>query len=134
MPEPARIAVTDAEIDAAIGRAREYAKYARNVVRASYSKVSDRVHLVLSDGATYTIPRRLLQGLNNAAESDLVRIRIIGGGSGLLWPILDVSHYVPALLQGVYGSEKWMTSLNKRRRTLMLVDAKRGSKRGRASF
>jgi len=50
MREPARIAVTDAEIDAAIVRAREYAKYDRIVVRASYSKTSDRLRLVLSDG------------------------------------------------------------------------------------
>lgn len=128
MPEPARIAVSDAEIDAAIGRAREYAKYSRAVVRASYSKVSDKVHLVLSDGATYTIPRRLLQGLSDATERELKRIRILGGGSGLLWPLLDASHYVPALLQGAYGSEKWMTSLYKQRGKLMLVNKKRDSK------
>lgn len=129
MPERARIAVTDAEIDAAIGRAREYAKYDRTVVKASYSKTSDRLRLVLSDGATYSIPRRLLQGLNNAAESELGRIQIISGGRGLLWPLIDASHYVPALLQGVYGSEKWMTSIYRQRRKLRLVNPRRESKR-----
>lgn len=129
MPEPVRVAVTDSEIDATMGRAREYAKYARRVVRATYSKATDSLRLVLDDGASYTVPRRLLQGLSNGSERELGRIQVLSGGTGLLWPLLDVAHYVPALLQGAYGSEKWMTSLYKKRRKLTLVDAKRDSKR-----
>jgi hypothetical protein len=123
MPEPVRVAVTDAEIDAAIGRAQEYAKYARKVVKATYSKTSRGLRLVLDDGVTCSIPRRLIQGLSEARDEELGRIQILSGGSGLLWPLLDVAHYVPALLQGVYGTEKWMTALYKRRRRLRIVDA-----------
>jgi hypothetical protein len=53
----------------------------------------------------------------------LNRIQILGEGTGLLWPILDVAHYVPALLEGVYGSEKWMAALYKQRRKPGLVKA-----------
>jgi hypothetical protein len=129
MTEPAKVLVTDAEIDAAIHQAREFEKYARSVAKASYSKLTDGVRLVFSDGATYTIPRPLLQGLGNASDRELGRIQILGGGNGLLWPLLDASHYVPALLQGVYGSERWMASLHKGRRRLRLVNAKRSLKR-----
>jgi predicted TPR repeat methyltransferase len=129
MPEPAQVAVTDAEIDAALGRARKYAKYDRRVLNATYSKATDRLRLVLDDGAIYTIPRRLIQGLAGAQEKELNRIQMLGGGTGLLWPFLDVAHYVPGLLQGVYGSEKWMTGLYKQRRNLRLVETTHSQKR-----
>lgn len=123
MPETARVAVSDADIDAALGRAREYAKYDRRVVKASSSKTTDRLRLVFDNGVIHAIPRRLIQGLADANEGDLSRIQILSDGTGLLWPVLEVAHDVPALLQGVYGSEKWMTNLCKQRRRLKLVDA-----------
>ena len=123
MPEPVRMVTTDAEIDAAIARARKYAKYDRRVLRATYSTATDRLRLVLDDGATYTLPRALIQGLGEAREKDLKRIQILGEGTGLLWPVLDVAHYVPGLLEGIYGSEKWMAALYKQRKRLNLVDA-----------
>jgi hypothetical protein len=129
MPEHAQVAVTEAEIDAALGRAREYAKYARKVVKATYSKTTNRLRLVLDDGVTCSIPRRLIQGLSGAQEKELSRIQVLSNGTGLLWPLLDVAHYVPGLLQGVYGSEKWMTALYKQRRKLRLVDATRNLER-----
>jgi|SRR5271157_5107446 len=121
MPETAQVAVTDAEIDAALGRARKYAKYDRRVLKATYSKMTDRLRLVLDDGAIYSIPRRLIQGLAGAKEKELSRIQILGGGTGLLWPFLDVAHHVPGLIQGVYGSEKWMMALYKQRRNRRLA-------------
>src|ERR1039458_7607013 len=110
MPESARVVTTDAEIDAAPGRARRDAKYGRRVVKATYSKTRDTLRLVLDDGVTCTIPCRLIQGLDGAGERSLKRIQILSDGTGLLWPLLDVAHYVPGLLEGVYGSEKWMTA------------------------
>lgn len=129
MPETAKLLVTDAEIDAALNRAREYEKYARRVVKATYSKSAGSVRMILNDGTIYTVPRRLIQGLSDATERELNRIQIIGNGTGLLWPLLDVAHYVPGMLQGVYGSEKWMATLQKQRRKLSLVDARRSAKR-----
>jgi len=129
MPEVIRVATADAEIDAALERAREYAKYDRRALKATYSKASERLRLVLDDGVTCSIPRRLIQGLAGAQEKELSRIQVLSDGTGLLWPLLDVAHYVPALLQGVYGSEKWMTALHKQRRKLKLVFTKRNAKR-----
>ncbi len=129
MPESRKIAVSDAEIDAAIARARRYAKYDQRVVKATYAKVSDRLRLVFENGVVLTVPRRLIQGLAEAEERELSRIQIVGDGTGLLWPLLEVSHYVPSLLQGVYGSDKWMASLQKQRRGLRLMDSLANSKR-----
>jgi hypothetical protein len=116
MPEPARVLTTDAEIDAAIQQARIYEKYDLHVVRAGYSERTDRFILELDNGATHTIPRKLMQGLVDAEAADLERIELLGRGTGLYWPALDVAHSVSGLLAGVYGSEKWMALLDKERR------------------
>jgi len=111
MPEAARVVTTDAEIDLAIKNAKAYEKYDRKAVRADFSKSADRLRLILDDGVICTIPRHLIQGLSSAQKKDLKPIQILGGGTGLLWPILDVAHSVQGLLSGVYGSARWMAQL-----------------------
>jgi hypothetical protein len=111
MPEIARVVTTDAEIDAAIEQARRLEKQDRRVVRASYSGGTDSILLLLENGVTLSIPRQLLQGLADANSSDLSNIELLGRGTGLYWPALDVAHLVSGLLAGVYGSAKWMKQL-----------------------
>jgi hypothetical protein len=108
MPEIAGVMTTDAEIDAAIEQTRRLEKQDRRVVRASYSGGTDSIILLLENGVTHSIPRRLLQGLADANPNDLNNIELLGGGTGLYWPALDVAHLVSGLLAGVYGSAKWM--------------------------
>jgi hypothetical protein len=62
-------------------------------------------------GVSYFIPRKLLQGLSIASNAELSRIEILGRGTGLYWPALDVSHSVSGLLAGIYGSPNWMNRL-----------------------
>jgi hypothetical protein len=106
------MASTDAEIDAAIEEARRLEKYDRRVVHASYSEGTDSILLLLEKGVTLSIPRRLLQGLSDASSGDLNQIELLGRGTGLYWPALDVAHLVSGLLEGVYGSAKWMEHLD----------------------
>jgi hypothetical protein len=131
MPDAVRVVVSDAEIDEALERGRRYAKYDRRVLKATYSKTTDNLRLALDDGSVTTIPRILIQGLLDASEKELKKIQILSDGTGLLWPLLDVAHYVPGLLGGVYGTEKWMTALFKQKKRLSLVD--KASRRRRES-
>jgi hypothetical protein len=112
MPEPAKVITTDAEIDAAIRQARVFQSYDRRVRRVTYSVRTDRFVLHMDNGTIHMIPRKLLQGLSESATPDLQRVELLGGGTGLYWPTLDVAHYVPGLLAGVYGSTKWMKRLD----------------------
>jgi hypothetical protein len=128
MPDAVRMVVTDAEIDAAIERGRHFAKYDRRVLRATYSTTTDRLRLALDDGSIVAIPRALIQGLSGAREGELKRIQILSDGTGLLWPLLDVAHYVPGLLGGVYGTEKWMSRLLKEKKRLRVVAKASGRK------
>jgi predicted TPR repeat methyltransferase len=111
MPEMVKVVTTDAEIDAAIQRARAFEKYDRRAVSATYSKHADVFLLQLQHGVTYSIPRRLIQGLRDAKVSDLQKIELLGNGTGIHWPSLDVGHSVHELLAGVFGSAQWMKQL-----------------------
>jgi len=112
VPETARVAITDAEIDQAIEQARQLEKFDRRVLRASYSEITESIVLILENGVTISIPRRLLQGLTEAGSLDLANIELLGRGTGLYWPSLDVAHLAEGLLDGIYGSAKWMERLN----------------------
>jgi predicted TPR repeat methyltransferase len=111
MPEIVKVTTTDEEIDAAIQQARIYEKYDRKVECATYSAGTDTFLLRMEHGVTYSIPRKLLQGLREANPDDLNKIELLGRGTGLYWPALDVAHSVSALLAGVFGSANWMTQL-----------------------
>ena len=111
MPETARVITTDEEIDVAIQQARIYEKFDRRVASATYSSKSDTFLLRLEHGVTYSVPRRLLQGLREADLSIVSNVEILGNGTGLYWPELDVAHSVSRLLAGVFGSANWMNQL-----------------------
>jgi hypothetical protein len=108
-----RVATTDREIDAAIRRAKSFEAGERRVLRAGYNVEENRIDMELSDGLRVSIPRSYLQGLQNAQAAEVSDVQIIGRGTGLHWPQLDVDHYVPGLLNRVFGTAKWMSDLGK---------------------
>ena len=110
----ARMITTDAEIDAAISQANLREDYRPHVVNAQYRVGGDAVVLTLATGVEVAIPRHLLQGLQEATPAELSNIEIEGPGSGLHWPALDIDHYVPSLLEGVFGTRQWMAELGRK--------------------
>jgi hypothetical protein len=110
----ARVIASDVEIDAAIARANERDVYRPYVVAASYREADDVVVLVLASGVWVAIPRQMLQGLEGAEPKALAQIEIEGPGTGLHWRALDVDHYVPALLAGVFGTRAWMAEIGRK--------------------
>lgn len=86
-------------------RAQRRAGYA---VSARYDRRSARVIVGLSTGVQVAFPPHLAEGLAEGSPSDLAQIEISPAGLGLHWPKLDADVYVPALLQGVFGSKSWM--------------------------
>jgi hypothetical protein len=64
----------------------------------------------LSNGLDVSFPAHEAEGLETATLEDLSRIEIDPPGFGLHFPTLDADLYVPALLQGVFGSERWMAA------------------------
>jgi uncharacterized protein (DUF433 family) len=84
------------------------------VVEALYDVPNHEVTIRFENGARMAFPRHLLEGLGNASPDQLQEIAISGPGTGLYWPQLDVGHYVRGLMDGVFGSRRWMQALGRK--------------------
>jgi hypothetical protein len=82
-------------------------------IKAEYNRKDDLVTLHFIDGIRVSIPRGKLQGLQDAKLSQVAKIELLGGGTGLHWPELDVDHYVPGLLNRVFGTARWMAEIGR---------------------
>lgn len=83
-------------------------RQAGHAVAARYDRPTSRIVVSLNTGVQVTFPPDVAEGLAGAAPDDLADIEISPAGLGLHWPKLDADVYVPALLQGVFGSKRWM--------------------------
>jgi hypothetical protein len=109
-----KVQVSGGRIDAAIARARQFEANDPRVIRVRYEAKEDLVSLYFADGIRISIPRMQLQGLERANQSQLSKIEIVGSGTGLHWPLLDVDHYVLGLLQHRFGTKRWMNEIGRR--------------------
>lgn len=98
------------EFDRANARAAERLTTTPTVVAVRYDPGTDRVIMRLSNSLEVSFPAHDVQGLEHATPADLSCIEIDPPGFGLHFPTLDADLYVPALLQGVFGSERWMAA------------------------
>lgn len=101
------MAITECELEQAEARMAE-TRAAGHAVSARYDRRRSRVVVALNTGVELTFPTRLAEGLADASPDSLAEIEVSPAGLGLHWPKLDADLYVPALLQGVFGSKKWM--------------------------
>jgi hypothetical protein len=90
---------------------RERIETSPRAIAARYDRRVARITVSLSNGLELAFPRRLAEGLADAKPADLAIIEITPTGLGLHWPKLDADLYLPALLQGVFGSPGWMAGL-----------------------
>jgi hypothetical protein len=100
--------ITDEDRVAAEARMKNELKNQSKAVRARYDRRVSRIVVSLDNGLELAFPPRLAQGLEDATPAELGVIEISPLGDGLHWPKLDADLYVPALLQGVFGSKSWM--------------------------
>jgi hypothetical protein len=100
--------ITDSDRLAAETRLRSELENQPKAVDARYDRRVSRVFIRLDTGLELAFPPRLAQGLEHATPTQLSTIEINALGDGLHWPAIDADLYVPALLQGVFGSKSWM--------------------------
>jgi hypothetical protein len=79
-------------------------------VAARYDSERDRVFIELSTGGEFAFPPHSAQELEAAKPADLDVIEISPSGFGLHFPKLDADLWLPALLEGVFGSKNWMAA------------------------
>jgi uncharacterized protein DUF2442 len=109
-----KVNVSSDQIDSAMERAREFEAYDPRVIRILYEAKEDLVTLYLADGLKVSIPQKQLQGLEGAHLSQLSKIEIVGNGTGLHWPLLDVDHDVLGLLRQRFGTNRWMNEIGRK--------------------
>jgi hypothetical protein len=69
--------------------------------------------ITLEGGCEFAFPAVLAEELADAPRSKLTKIKISPNGLGLHWPLLDADLYVPGLIEGAFGSHRWMQQIGK---------------------
>jgi hypothetical protein len=77
---------------------------------AHYDSRRDRVIVRLTTGIEIGFAPRDVEGLQGAKSDDLKAVEVEAFGLGIHFPTLDADLYVPALLEGVLGSRRWMAA------------------------
>src|SRR6266436_4600865 len=75
---------------------------------AHYDAGRNRVIVRLTTGVELGFAPRDVEGLEHASVDDLKVIEVEAFGLGIHFPKLGVDLYVPALLEGVVSSKRWM--------------------------
>lgn len=101
--------ITDQDLEQAEQRMQSL-REAGYAVSVRYDRRASRVVVNLNTGVQIAVPSQKIEGLTGASTEELTEIEITPSGLGLHWPRLDADVYVPALLQGVFGSRKWMAA------------------------
>jgi hypothetical protein len=110
-----KVVTSDGEIDAAVKRAADLRNEPR-VTDVEYrpERGLNLLVLHLSDGHRHLVPVEDVEGLRSATKEEIGEVEILGRGTGLHWPALDLDLYVPNLLKGVYGTQRWMAEMGRR--------------------
>jgi hypothetical protein len=107
------VVTTDAEIEAALERAKIHDgdPLAQTV---EHIPALNLLIVGLNNGRRLVLPVEDVQGLGNATDEQIQNYELLGRGTGIAFPDLDVALYVPALIEGVYGNRRWMAQLGKK--------------------
>lgn len=102
--------VTREEFEKANERAKELESRVPKAVSAKYDRHIRRIVIQLSSNLGIFFSPRDAEGLEHATPAQLDEIEISPSGYGIHFPKLDADLYLPALLEGVFGSERWVAS------------------------
>lgn len=110
-----KVLTSDREIDDAVKRAAALGDEPR-VIDVEYrpGRGLNLLVLHLNDGHRHVVPVEDVEGLRSATKEEISGVEILGRGTGLHWPALDLDLYVPGLLRGIYGTRQWMAEMGRR--------------------
>ena len=107
------VITTDAEIDAALERSKLHDSDPR-ALAVEHIPALKLLIVGLSNQRRLVLPIEDLQGLGNATHKQIQNYELLGHGTGISFPDLDVDLYVPALIEGGYGNRRWMAQLGRK--------------------
>ncbi|OKH43478.1 hypothetical protein NIES30_25005 [Phormidium tenue NIES-30] len=80
-------------------------------VLVHFDPIKEKVVIAFNDKTEFAFPPDLAQGLENASPEQLSKVEITPSGLGLHWESLDADLSIPDLMNGIYGTKKWMQAL-----------------------
>ena len=107
------VVTTDEQIIEAVKQSKANSSDLVTALEVRYVPSVEALVLNLSNGLRLFVPREQIQGLWDAPQKNVARVELVGGGSGLHWPELDVDLSVDGMIHGVYGTEEWMANLGR---------------------
>jgi Protein of unknown function (DUF2442) len=99
---------SDAGAEAARERGRIAMETQPRATSARYDARSGRIIVELVSGATFAFPPELVQGLCDGTPEQLADVQVSPVGFGLHWESLDEDFTVAGLMNGVFGTARWM--------------------------
>lgn len=110
-------------------RGEEFLHTAPKAVSARFDIPSRRMFFEMDTGVTFFIPVDLVQGLQTDDIAALQAFELVQDGVQIHWDSLDAQFYVGGLLNGEFGTRKWMSNLSEH---LSAIGKKGGSSRSPA--
>ena len=104
------MAITDEEIDAATRRGEVARAEHPHALSARYDSARGLIEIALANGAFFSFPPRLAQALQGATSTQLKDVELVGAGTGLHFATIDADLYIPALIEGIFGSKAWVAA------------------------
>ena len=103
------VEMTTAQFEAAQARGEARLRGPR-AESAHYDAGRNRIIVRLTTGVELGFAPRDVEGLQHASTDDLKAVEVEAFGLGIHFPTIDADLYVPALLEGVLGSKRWMAA------------------------
>jgi hypothetical protein len=100
----------DDQIRAANERSRQRLLTEPHILKAHYDPKLGIIIVSLSTGGWFSFRPDDAQGLQNATATQLKKIEISPSKFGLHFPLLDAQFDITALMQGHFGSRKWLAA------------------------
>jgi Protein of unknown function (DUF2442) len=104
------------EFELANRRGAETRQKYPKAIAARYDYETGKILVTLRNGTVFPFSPQEAEGLEHASAAELERIEISASGFGIHFPELDADFSLPGLLDGRFGSKKWMAGRNTRER------------------
>ena len=99
--------ITQQEHDEAVERGQEQIRNNPGAIAVRFDLEHHLVTVDLNRGFSISFSPSRAQGLECATEEELSEIEITSSGLGIYFPKVDVDLWVPGLVKGRFGNDKW---------------------------
>lgn len=82
-------------------------------VKVEYDMAAREIVISLNNGSRYAFPADIAQGLATASDKQRAKVNILGMGTLLEWPRIDMHFTTLGLLEGRFGTRRWMDELRR---------------------